>query len=162
MFLAWPVIGGSLALVFVVIFAVGVLRKPQGTPAMVTISNQIRRGAQAFLSREYRTVGLIILLLGCGMAFTGLGWRTAVSFAFGALVSAGAGFIGMSIATRANSRTTYAAQEGIKPALGIAISGGAVMGLSVVGLSLLGLAGVIWLFAPDIFTGGKVEQAELL
>jgi K(+)-stimulated pyrophosphate-energized sodium pump len=162
MFLAWPLIGGSLALVFVVIFAVGVLRKPQGTPSMVAISDQIRRGAQAFLSREYRTVGLIILLLGCGMAFTGLGWRTAVSFVFGSLVSAGAGFIGMTIATRANSRTTHAAQEGVKPALGIAISGGAVMGLSVVGLSLLGLAGVIWVFAPDIFTGGKVEQAELL
>jgi K(+)-stimulated pyrophosphate-energized sodium pump len=162
MFLAWPIIGGSLALVFVVLFAAGVLRKPQGLPAMVAISDQIRRGAQAFLSREYRTVGIIILLLGCGMAFTGLGWRTAVSFVLGSLVSAGAGFIGMTIATRANSRTTHAAREGVKPALGIAISGGAVMGLSVVGLSLLGLAGVIWVFAPDIFTAGKVEQAELL
>jgi K(+)-stimulated pyrophosphate-energized sodium pump len=162
MFLAWPIIGGSLALVFVVLFAVGVLRKPEGLPSMVAISAQVRRGAQAFLSREYRTVGLIILLLGGVMACTGLGWRTAVSFALGALVSAGAGFIGMSIATRANSRTTNAAREGVRPALGIAISGGAVMGLSVVGLSLLGLAGVIGLFAPDIFTGGKVEQAELL
>jgi K(+)-stimulated pyrophosphate-energized sodium pump len=162
MFLAWPIIGGSLALVFVVLFAVGVLRKPEGLPSMVAISAQVRRGAQAFLSREYRTVGLIILLLGGVMACTGLGWRTAVSFALGALVSAGAGFIGMSIATRANSRTTNAAREWVRPALGIAISGGAVMGLSVVGLSLLGLAGVIGLFAPDIFTGGKVEQAELL
>jgi len=162
MFLAWPLIGGSLALVFVVLFAAGVLRKPEGTPAMVTISGLVRRGAQTFLSREYRTVGLIILLLGGVMACTGLGWRTAVSFAIGSMVSAGAGFIGMSIATRANSRTTHAAREGVKPALGIAISGGAVMGLSVVGLSLLGLAGVIGLFAPDIFTGGKVEPAELL
>ncbi len=162
MFLAWPIIGGSLALVFVVLFAVGVLRKPEGLPSMAAISAQVRRGAQAFLSREYRTVGLIILLLGGLMACTGLGWRTAVSFALGASVSAGAGFIGMSIATRANSRTTNAAREGVRPALGIAISGGAVMGLSVVGLSLLGLAGVIGLFAPDIFTGGKVEQAELL
>jgi K(+)-stimulated pyrophosphate-energized sodium pump len=162
MFLAWPLIGGSLALVFVVVFAVGVLRKPEGTSAMVTISGQVRRGAQAFLSREYRTVGLIVLLLGGAMAFTGLGWRTAVSFVFGSVVSAGAGFIGMTIATRANSRTTHAAREGVKPALGIAISGGAVMGLSVVGLSLVGLAAVIALFAPDVFTGGKVEQAELL
>jgi K(+)-stimulated pyrophosphate-energized sodium pump len=162
MFLAWPLIGGLLAVVFVVLFAVGVLRKPRGTPLMAGISEQVRRGAQAFLSREYRTVGIIVLLLGGAMAFTGLGWRTAVSFALGSLVSAGAGFVGMTIATRANARTAHAAREGVRPALGIAISGGAVMGLCVVGLSLLGLAAVIWLFAPDVLAGGKVGQAELL
>ncbi|HDR06904.1 MAG TPA: sodium-translocating pyrophosphatase [Candidatus Coatesbacteria bacterium] len=162
MFLAWPLIGGSLAIVFMVLFAVGVLRKPRGTPKMVAISREIQRGALTFLSREYRTAGLIILLVGGAMAFTGLGWRTAVSFALGAAVSAGAGFIGMAVATRANASTAHAAREGVRPALVVAVSGGAVMGLCVVGLSLLGLALVIWLFAPAIFAGGKVEQAELL
>ncbi|MCK4593373.1 sodium/proton-translocating pyrophosphatase, partial [bacterium] len=162
MFLGWPLFSGLIAVLFVVLFAVGVLRKPQGTPLMEAISGQIRRGAQTFLSHEYRTVGFIIVFVGGAMAFTGLGWRTAVSFAIGALVSGAAGYVGMAIATRANARTTHAAQEGIKPALGVAISGGAVMGLSVVGLSLLGLTAVIWLFAPTIFTPGAVERAGLL
>ncbi len=162
MFLGWPLYSGLIAVLFVVLFAVGVLRKPKGTPLMEAISGQIRRGAQTFLSREYRTVGFIIVFVGGAMAFTGLGWRTSVSFAIGALVSGAAGYVGMAIATRANVRTTHAAQEGIKPALGVAISGGAVMGLSVVGLSLLGLTAVIWLFAPSVFTPGKVEQSVLL
>ncbi len=162
MFLGWPLFSGLIAVLFVVLFAVGVLRKPKGTPLMEAISGQIRQGAQTFLNREYRIVGFIIVVVGGGMAFTGLGWRTAISFVFGAFVSGAAGYVGMAIATRCNARTTCAAQEGIKPALGIAISGGAVMGMSVVGLSLLGLTAVIWLFAPSIFTPGAVERADLL
>jgi K(+)-stimulated pyrophosphate-energized sodium pump len=87
------------------------------------------------------------------------GYRSAISFVLGAIVSGAAGYIGMTIATRANVRTTYAAQKtGMKGALNIAISGGAVMGLSVVGISLLGL--IILIFAYDLL--GESDPAAFI
>jgi len=161
MMLTWPLVGGGVALAMVVFFAWRVLRKPQGDEQMIRISRQIREGAGAFLRREYITVGIILVVIAGGMSFTNLGWKTALSFFFGAVVSGLAGLIGMMIATRANTRTTQAARSGIKPALGVAVSGGAVMGLSVVGLSLLGLAGVIALLAPELYSLGEVSTTLL-
>ncbi len=162
MFLGIPIASGILALIFVVFLAIGVRRKPEGGETMVRIAGEIRKGAKAFLRREYTTVGAIVIILGGGIALTSLGWRTGASFALGAAVSALAGYIGMSIATRANSRTTEAAKSGVKSALGVAVSGGAVMGLSVVGLSLLGLGAVIYLFAPNLWSGAEASSSVLI
>src|SRR5690606_27042244 len=89
-----------------------------------------------------------------GMSFLNpelhLSWKTAVAFAAGAIASAMAGFLGMNIATRANSRTAAAAESGgVSGALDVAISGGAVMGMGVVGIALLGLIIVYWVFNGD-------------
>ena len=143
-----PLVAGLAAMTFVLYLAIWTLRKNQGTDKMKAISRAIQDGAKAFLLREYKTVFLVVVVIAVAISFTSLGWNTGVSFAFGALISALAGYIGMRIATQSNARTTNAAQSGLSKALAVAVSGGAVMGLSVVGLALLGLVAVISVFAP--------------
>jgi len=112
----------------------------------------VQQGAKAFLWREYRYITVFVIVIGVLIAIPlTLGPGTALAFIAGALASLLAGFIGMSIATRANCRTTHAAQtSGLKGALGVAVSGGAVMGLSVAGLALLGLCIVYWLAEGEV------------
>ncbi|MBN2311931.1 MAG: sodium-translocating pyrophosphatase [Candidatus Hydrogenedentes bacterium] len=137
------------ALAFVAYLAKYVLSKPQGNETMARLSGEIQKGARAFLRREYRYVLIFVVVIALFITF-GIGWATAVAFLAGALASALAGFLGMNIATRANARTTAAAESGgVKGALDVAISGGAVMGLGVVGIALLGLAIVYKLFNGD-------------
>ncbi len=151
-----PIIASLMALGFVVYLSMDVIRKDPGNARMVEISKAIQEGAKAFLKREYlyiaAFVAVISVLFTLAPLFTEvkLGWRTAIAFVSGALASAVAGYIGMSIATRANSRTTQGALSGgLQGALSIAVSGGAVMGMSVVGLSLLGLCIMFLVFDGD-------------
>ena len=151
-----PIIASLVALGSVVFLSIDVIRKDAGSARMVEISKAVQAGAKAFLKREYLYIGgfvvVISLLFILAPMFTEvkLGWKTAVAFASGAIASALAGYIGMSIATRANSRTTQGALTGgLQGALSIAVSGGAVMGMSVVGLSLLGLCLIFLLFDGD-------------
>lgn len=156
-------LGASLvALGFVVYLIVDILKKDVGNEKMAQISEAIQQGARAFLKREYIYVSVVViiiaLLIACSPYLTEveLSWKTSISFIGGALVSALAGYIGMSIATKANSRTTQGAVTGgVKGALSIAISGGAVMGMSVVGLALLGLSVLYIIFngEPTIING---------
>ena len=150
-----PLVAGLAAMIFVLYLAIWTLRKNQGTDKMKALSRAIQDGAKAFLFREYKTVFLVVVVIAVAISFTNLGWNTGISFAFGALVSALAGYIGMRIATQSNARTTNAAQSGLSKALAVAVSGGAVMGLSVVGLALLGLVAVISVFAPAGITPDK-------
>ena len=145
----------ALSLVFVAWLAKYVMSKPQGNDKMAGLSRAIQQGANAFLRREYSYVLVFVLVIGTAIWF-GIGPETTYAFAGGALASACAGFIGMYIATRANARTAYAAEiGGVKTALDVAISGGAVMGMSVVGIALLGLVIVYWYFngEPAIING---------
>ncbi len=172
-------VSGLLALAFVAYLVMDVLKAHRGNELMVEISDAVQVGAKAFLKREYTWVAafcaVIFIAISAAPSLVGgahkaevansLGWQTGISFLIGALASALAGYIGMSIATRANSRTTEAARKGVeddkdpekglKNALSIAISGGAVMGMSVVGIGLLGLVFVIWLCG--IFAGEGVS-----
>lgn len=151
--LGFAALAAITALVMVVILAREVLAQDPGTQEMQDISQLVQVGARAFLKREYIWVGAFVIVIAA--LFTAvpffsrevqLGWQTALAFVFGAVVSATAGYIGMSIATRANCRTTQGAVSGgLKGALNVAVSGGAVMGLSVVGLALLGLVLVYFL-----------------
>lgn len=150
-----PLVAGLAAMIFVLYLVIWTLRKNQGTDKMKTLSRAIQDGAKAFLFREYKTVFLVVVVIAVAISFTNLGWNTGVSFAFGALISALAGYIGMRIATQSNARTTNAARSGLSKALAVAVSGGAVMGLSVVGLALLGLVAVISVFAPSGITPDK-------
>jgi len=152
-FLSFAGLTAILALVMVWVLAREVLAKDPGNAQMQDISNLIQQGARAFLKREYTWVATFVVVLAILFCLVPLlnkevelGWQTALAFVFGAVVSASAGYIGMSIATKANCRTTQGAVTGgLKGALSVAVSGGAVMGLSVVGLALLGLVIVYFL-----------------
>ncbi|MGF1618706.1 MAG: sodium-translocating pyrophosphatase [Acidimicrobiia bacterium] len=119
-----------------------VLAAPQGNERMVELSAAIRAGAMAFIRREYMWVSVFVVVMGVLIAIFldwGLPWGAA-AYVFGAVLSAGAGFVGMRIATAANARTTEAARSGgIIEALPVAFRGGAVMGFTVAGLGLLGV-----------------------
>ena len=150
----WLALGvGALALIAALMLTRSVVAADTGTADMQVISNAIREGAEAFLKRQYRTIGAIALVLAV-LVFIGyhLSERTApyatktvVSFLVGALCSAAAGYTGMYCSIRANIRTASAARSSLNLALQMALHGGAVTGLVVVALSLLGV-GLLFLF----------------
>ncbi len=116
-----------------------VMSKPTGNDEMRTISQAIEEGASAYFKRQYGAIAIVgaILLV---IIWWALGTLTAVGFLIGAVLSGLAGYVGMHVAVRANSRTTEAAKEGLNAAMQVAFKGGAVTGLLVVGLGLLSIA----------------------
>ena len=145
---------GILALLFVYLKNNWVASKEVGSEKMGRIAKNIADGAMAFLRAEYKILSVFVILTAILLGFKGVSEGTSylvgVSFMVGALCSGLAGFIGMKVATKANVRTTNAAQHSLGKALEIAFSGGAVMGLGVVGLGVLGL-GSLFLIYQDIF-----------
>ncbi|HEX6220407.1 MAG TPA: sodium-translocating pyrophosphatase [Acidimicrobiia bacterium] len=143
-------VAGALALVLAVYYTRAVLAAPRGNERMVELSTAIREGAMAFLKREYTWVSVFVVVMAVLIAVLlewGRPWG-AIAYIFGAALSALAGFVGMRIATAANSRTTEAARVGgIPAALPVAFRGGAVMGFTVAGLGLLGVGVAFWLFS---------------
>jgi len=135
-------IAGILALLYAAARAAMVNKQDPGTEEMVTIASHIREGAMAFLGREYKVLSIFVLAVTVLMILGYPAWHKliAVSFVVGATCSGLAGFIGMRVATAANSRTTQAARSSLAKALSIAFSGGSVMGMSVAGLGVLGLS----------------------
>jgi len=161
---------GIAALLFMWYLASYVMKQDPGNEKMQRISSMIQNGAKAFLKREYTYVfafvAVIFVLLWVApmiRADIDLGIKTAICFVIGAVVSALAGYIGMSIATRSNARTAEAARaKGLSGALDVAVSGGAVMGMSVVGLALIGLCVVYILFKEPVYINGYAMGASLV
>ena len=154
---------GLLALAYAFLRTRWIGRQSAGTEKMVEIAGYIADGARAFLRREYRVLSIFVVLVAvllavANMAVPDASWLIAVSFVTGALTSGLAGFIGMTVATRANVRTTHAARTGLAPALNVAFSGGLVMGLSVVGLGVLGLGGLFIVYSGAGWEIGKIIQ----
>ncbi len=130
-------------------------RQSRGTPKMVEISDAVKQGAGAFLSREYRViapvaVAIVILIFALIDYPNATGGATAAGFAIGAFLSALAGYVGMAVTVRTSSRTAEAAKSGLGAALTMAFRGGGVMGMTVVGLDLLGLSVFYVVFSKTI------------
>ena len=126
-----------------------------GDDRMVFLMTEIQKGARAFLYKEYSWVAVFVVALAILLAII-IAPPAAISYVLGAVLSAGAGFVGMTVATMANARTTEAAKEGPGKALPVAFRGGAVMGFTVAGLALGGLMltyllFVVWLEVDQAF-----------
>ncbi|TML85167.1 MAG: sodium-translocating pyrophosphatase [Actinobacteria bacterium] len=148
----------GVAIAYGVGLTIWLLGRPDGNERMREIAKAVQEGAAAYLRRQYTTIAAVsivpFLLLGF---YNKLGWGTAIGFLVGAILSAGAGFIGMNVAVRANVRTAEAARGGLKPALNVAFRAGTVTGMLVVGLALLGVAGYYWVLTGWI--GNSADSA---
>jgi K(+)-stimulated pyrophosphate-energized sodium pump len=147
----FALLSAAAAIVYGAFLTRTILALPAGEGKMIGIAKAIQEGAEAYMSRQNKTVLAIgaVLFLAIGLLPT-LGWKMAFGFAVGAGLSALAGYIGMSVAVRANVRTAEAAKRGLAAALDVAVKGGAVTGLLVVGLGLLGVAGFYLLGNGDV------------
>ena len=135
------VIAGVAGLAFAAFLVLYVLRQDEGSERMKDISAAIKEGAMAFLGREYRILAVFVVLVAIVLGvIPDLGWWVSFSFAFGAICSGLAGFIGMNVAIRSNARTAAAAQKSLNHGLKVSFRGGAVMGMCVVSIGILGLS----------------------
>ncbi len=139
-FLLFTIISSIIAIVYGLLLAKSILKKSAGNEKMQSIANAIAEGAKAYLNRQYKTIGIIAIILFV-LLWIGLGLTLAIGFLLGATLSGLAGYVGMNVSVRANVRTAEAAKTSIKEALSVAFKGGSVTGLLVVGLALLGVAG---------------------
>ena len=143
-----------LALLFAAYLTRQILKKDTGTAAMQEVAAAVKIGAEAFLKRQYTTIGILTIALAVIIygIYTflnqhSLGWKTAVAFLFGAFSSALAGIVGMLVSIRTNIRTSSAAGRSLNEAFVTALRGGAVTGIVIVAMSLLGVSLIYYLYS---------------
>ena len=138
----WVALNASaVAIICGIVFSLGIRKQSDVTEKMREIAGAIQEGAQAYLNRQYLTIGIVGIVIFILLGISGIGWLSAIGFLIGAVLSGLAGYIGMNISVKANVRTAQAAHSGMNAALAVAFRGGAVTGLLVVGLGLLGISG---------------------
>lgn len=154
-------VGSLAALIFAACMFVRVRKQPGGSPEMIRISGSVQKGADAYLKRQYKGVGIffaVVFVILFIMAFCGyLGFFTPFAFLTGGFFSGLSGFIGMKTATMANCRTAQGASESMNKGLRVAFSAGSVMGFTVVGLGLFDLT--VWYFILNM-AFGHLPEAE--
>ena len=148
-YLVYALGAAVLAIVYGVFLVISILGRPAGEGKMTEIAEAIQAGAKAYLSRQYRTVAIVAIIVVALMFLAKFSLHTIEGFVLGAFLSALAGFVGMNISVRANVRTAEAAKKGLAPALSLAFQGGSVTGLFVVGLGLLAVSG-FYLITRDL------------
>lgn len=159
------VVAGAIGLVFSLYQRSYVLAQDEGSDRMKQIAAAIQRGAQAFLSREYRAVAILVAIVTVALVFlssvpgSGMSAFTAVAFVLGALASGLSGYIGMYIAVRANVRTAQAASQSLNKGLRVAFASGTVMSTMVVSLALLGISILFILFVNELGNAAQAASA---
>jgi len=136
---------GILSLAYAGFNTYRVMKHSAGSQKMQDISKAIQEGAMAYMHRQFKTVAIFAAVLFIILSVV-LDWKIGISFLFGAIFSAIAGYIGMNVSVRSNVRTAAAAEKGLDSALSVAFMGGSVNGLAVVGLSLVGVSGLFLMY----------------
>lgn len=158
---------GALGLVVMIAKALWVSKQDAGDKNMQELAGYIARGASAFLKAEWKVLGVFAVIAAALLAWSGTlvahsDWVIAVAFLIGAFFSAFAGWIGMSIATKANVRTTQAARTSLAKGLQVSFNGGTVMGLGVAGLAVMGLSLLFIVFYKMYVNGASPNGEEMM